>query len=340
MISIKSINIFFSLALISYLLVSCCNIPPLQKVNNTIVNGGGISNLEYNDSDDFFYSIKPGETFSYFKDNIFYNIYGPTYSNEVTTLLSNELIVDISFLGLEEEIVQNLLSSSIVDFSLTDAKFYESLISYLSSSQLLMSIDMKSLLDMYLDIMQSSELSIQSFLEFLLSNSLITQAEFNSLQAELLNLGFNLNDNISHLISYVESNQLSLSIRSDRLLSFIEKYELHSFIDFDAIKREMIVGNPIILLHKTVDKERTWYGDNINYTLSFTNIGEIPAADFIIMDSLPLGLSFLSINDYTFAYPSLEVKCMDKNQIIILRYSDDIKPGVSGSVTFGIKILD
>ena len=109
--------------------------------------------------------------------------------------------MDISFLGLEEEIVQNLLSSSIVDFSLTDAKFYESLVSYLSSSQLLMSIDMKSLLDMYLDIMQSSELSILSFLEFLLSNNLITQDEFNRLQAELLNLGFNLNDNISALIS-------------------------------------------------------------------------------------------------------------------------------------------
>ena len=86
---LNSIKIFLSLFFFSYLLVSCCNIPPLDKVNSTIVNGGGISHLDYNDSDDFFNRLNPGETFSYFKDNIFYNNYGPTYSNEVTTLLSN-----------------------------------------------------------------------------------------------------------------------------------------------------------------------------------------------------------------------------------------------------------
>lgn len=337
---LDSIKIFFSLFFFSYLIVSCCNISTLDKVNRTIVNGGGISHLEHTDSDDIFYNIKPGETFTFYKDNIFFNTYGPTYSNEVRTSLSNELIIDVSFFGLEKELVQNLLSATIEDFSLTDQKFYESLVNYLSSSQLLMSIDIKSLMEMYLDITQSSGVSILSFLDFLLSNNLISKDEFNRLQSELLTLGFNLDDNISTLMSYVESNKLILSIRSDTLMSFIEKYELHSYIDYDAIKKEVIIGKPVILLHKTVDKDRTWYGANLLYTIAYTNIGEIPAAELIIFDSLPRGLSFLSIDNYSLEYPSLQVKCMDKNQIIVLSYSDDIQPGDSGFITFSVKILD
>ncbi|MDR3291932.1 MAG: DUF11 domain-containing protein, partial [Methanobrevibacter sp.] len=64
-----------------------------------------------------------------------------------------------------------------------------------------------------------------------------------------------------------------------------------------------VTGNNINLtVNKTVDKNRVYVGDTVNYTINVSNNGNLNVTDLInVSDSLPTGLSFISSNDANYS---------------------------------------
>ena len=93
-----------------------------------------------------------------------------------------------------------LLKSQTEVFGLNGIYSIEGLLSFLESNQLSFSIDLISLLNLYIEAMQSSDLSISEFLEYLLTNGLISQMEYDRLLNEFIAMDLDLNSKLSKFI--------------------------------------------------------------------------------------------------------------------------------------------
>ncbi len=330
-----------AISIITFFLYSCCEIPKLQDDAIVIENGGGeLNSFTFELSDSILSKLKPGYTFCYYQDNLFHYDYGPNFSNKVVTSISNELITEIKFFDLQSEKSYDLLKSNVDDFSLTGISSVEGLLSFLESNQLTFSIDLVSLINLYIDAMQSSDLSVNEFLEYLLSNGLISQTEYDRLLSEFSQMGLDLNSKLSSLVPALESTKLTAELRSDNFVSFIDRFQLQSKLDLNMIKSSIKTGKPVIVLRKIADKSKIWFGGTLEYTLNYENIGGLDVTNLVIIDCLPLGVCYEGLINSESPTPDFDMILMDDFQILVFEMDESIPPNSKGIIKFRVKLLD
>ena len=106
------------------------------------------------------------------------------------------------------------------------------------------------------------------------------------------------------------------------------------------IKISVISGKPFIELTKSVDKSKIWFGGTLEYKISYKNIGSITATNLIIVDCLPLGVSYKELSNYEGSAPSVDIKCMSDFQILIFRLDDSVDINGTGEISFSVKVLE
>jgi uncharacterized repeat protein (TIGR01451 family) len=101
---------------------------------------------------------------------------------------------------------------------------------------------------------------------------------------------------------------------------------------------------PIILIQKTVDKTQAYPGDNLTYTITYTNIGGFPARQMVINDSVPSSTTFVSATCGT-PLPAALTACtltqlpaVGGTGAVAWTFTGTLSPNGTGTVNFIVKV--
>ncbi len=353
-----------------------CNSRILKVDIDKVVNGGiKLDSLAFDDENIFLNKLQPGTTCVFWKDAVLKLEFGPNYANSATTKISNEFITEVTFINLNAENQFAKLDFSSNNFILTSQTSIDELIQFLEDNNLELEYDLLSLINIYKNFSKESNLTVGSFLEFLLNNGVVSQTEYNRLIELISNFNITSNSSLEELISKVQNNSLRLLISGSNFIKFITLHELGSQLDINSLilqlssmginfdlsfeelqnfilqlglssnlnmnllKNEIEVSKPNIKLEKDVDQKIAWYGATLIYTINFENDGDLSATEIRIIDQLPWGTKFSSIDNCTHSY-SFEVKEHGNMDVVTIILKGIVSPHEKGVIKLKVNILE
>jgi uncharacterized repeat protein (TIGR01451 family) len=309
------------------------------------VNGGAsVDFRSYAEVDSVTSTIRSGTTLAFWEDNALGLEFGPAISNSVTTRISNNLLTQTVFIGLEERASEQQLTRHAEG---------EKLARQTQSLGLQVSFSLLQLLGAYKKSFYQNARKIKDFLTFLQENRLLTDEELSALKFRLSSLGFTEDAGLEELIQEARRLKMEFTLSESSFRILHELFGLHSANSSDSLETisnaqslqtisiaailnvTSITGKPDIVLTKSCDKETAWYGSTLAYTIEFTNEGSIPAQGLKLVDFLPDGLVFQDVESDTHG-ASLSLLSDRERDVLTFSFSDLIHPGEKGHVTFRV----
>ena len=344
--------------LIFFIILTTYNIGNSQ-VEAEFVNGGDeFTKKEYSANDEFFESLKPGETLAYWKEAILGYPFGPSFSNKVKTIVSDSLVKEV--VDLEKEIEQstyiktsNITNKSTVEKSemmyLESALKDEELLSSIRDSKKTIFVSLERLRELYSEAIMSNNFSDLDLLKFLLDRNIISKEDYTKILSSFekekeLELSINayfyilfLNEyNLAGKRQLIELDELcdDLGLKKEEII-----YEMKEQIDLEVLESNVSVGAPIIELEKQVMQP---YLNNlegiINYNIKIINVGNTEASEIIIIDALPENLRYIATRIRGNLYKA-KIRRLGNRDIVVWKLKYNMPKGDSCRIYFDTKIF-
>jgi len=290
------------IALICFVFLSC-------NTNSgryfTSIENGGIKNVpeRFISIRNISKEISEGTTVAYWRDAILNIEYPPVSSNKVSTEIRKDFIHEIVFFNYEELGSFENIKYDFKTQKISSLSRYFGQISEIRNLGLEQIITLSDLINLFLQVSTYEDMRLFEFLQELLSLGVISDIEKRLIINFLIEKGLYENILIKDLVEILKEFNYSITVILSELMQFAQFHNLDIELDFSQLEillinsgyiKDFVIGQPQISLLKSVDKKVAYYGNEINYQISFMNIGQLAAVDVVIIDSLPDNVTFKS----------------------------------------------
>ncbi len=312
-------------------------------------NGGSYFNeIKYSDTQSFWESLSYGETLAFWWELDLGYFYGPTFSNEVQTVFSDSLESHVDYLATESDLLSEGITTETTRSGLEYSLFLKSLLSELENSGQTYQVSWEKLHSLYAATKLSQKLTQMELLTFLRMNGIIDEAEFNRIKQLLSQDNFLVNvvgyNFLQFLIKYnltqeVDLSELQTIFNKASLVESLDKNVLEKSVDLEALKRDVRIGSPKLILTKQVVQPYIHsLNGTINYSLNIKNVGQNTATDVIVIDCLPKGLKYMGARIRGNLY-TVKVKKINQKEVVIWKLKNNMPANDTCTIYFDTKII-
>jgi uncharacterized repeat protein (TIGR01451 family) len=315
-----------------------CIAYPYVHPSEIIINGvAGSQMTGVTQLDTSYANLSYGTTIAFWTDEVLGLKYGPAYSNAVSTRIAAKLISETRFFSMSEAITTSALSKEFGVVGLT------------------VQVTLANLINLFYNSGLTSDATVGDFIRFVKRSNLLSDEEILRLQEFINRNRLQLEDSIRLLLQRSLSFGFSLTATSSAYLSLVSDFGLQqnvvqqtmsvdsrtnlleSATKADSLKVSSRIGSPNIRLVKHVDKTSAWFGSTLVYSFDIINDGSIGAKDIVIVDVLPLGLTFQSLLGQSIA-GTFHHLTVNGRSVLLFSLDATLPASNSGHIRFEVKI--